>query len=222
MGFCQSLLAPIDRIVARFGRIDRLLDRQGLGDGQRQRVLAVDILAGLERLDGSLSVLLVGRGDEHAIEGLVVDEFAEVPCLGLELLQPAMAHHLRGVLAMGAVHVAAEVNVNCPAFTLDPDSTTTCRLRPCGLSIPMRPMTRRSLAEVFSAAPSCWAARSCRAYQVGSPAAAGSPANAGGSPAEIDSRSPRLPLCERPLTEVSRPDESSQWFSQRKSFWAKS
>src|SRR5262249_3248548 len=64
------------------------------------------------------------------------------------------------------------VKVNCPDLTLGPDSLTTCRLRLCGLPIPTTPMTRRSLADVFLAEPSSWAARSGPAYQAGSPAAA--------------------------------------------------
>ena len=61
------------------GVLDRLLDRQRLGDGQRQRLLAVDVLAGLEGLDGDLGMPVVGRGDEQAIERLVVDEVAVSP-----------------------------------------------------------------------------------------------------------------------------------------------
>src|SRR4051812_14553064 len=67
------------------------------------------------------------------------------------------------------------VNVSWPAFTLGPDSLTTCKLRLCGLPMPTMPMTRRSLADDFLTAPSSWAARSCRAYQVGNPAAASDP-----------------------------------------------
>ena len=90
------------------GVLDHLLDRQRLGDGQRQRLLAVDVLAGLERLDGDLGVPVVGRGDEQAVERLVVDEVAVVLGVGLEVLEPSLAHHLGGALAMGGVHVAAE------------------------------------------------------------------------------------------------------------------
>ena len=90
------------------GVLDRLLDRQRLGDGQRQRLLAVDVLAGLERLDGHLRVPVVGRGDEHAIEGLVAGRVRGNPSvLASKSLNPR-SHDLRGTLAMGAVHVAAQ------------------------------------------------------------------------------------------------------------------
>ncbi len=45
---------------------------------------------------------------EQTIERLVVDELAEVLRVGLEVLEPPLAHHLRGALAMGGVDVAAE------------------------------------------------------------------------------------------------------------------
>ena len=51
---------------------------------------------------------MVRRGDEQAIERLIVYEIAEVLGVGLEVLEPSLAHHLRGALAMGAVHVAAQ------------------------------------------------------------------------------------------------------------------
>jgi hypothetical protein len=154
---------------------DRLLDRQRLGDGQRQRLLAVDVLAGLERLDGHLRVPVVGRGDEHAIEGLVVDEVAEVLVLASKSLNPRWRITSVARRRWESSTSQPRVKVNCPAFTLGPDSLTTCKLRLCGLPMPTMPMTRRSLAGDFLAAPSSWAARSCRAYQVGSPAAASVP-----------------------------------------------
>ena len=64
------------------------------------------------------------------------------------------------------------MNVNCSAFTLGPDASTTCKLRLCGLPMPTMPIARRSLADAFLPASFVSAASSCRAYQAGSPAAA--------------------------------------------------
>ena len=90
------------------GVLDRLHHGQRLGDGQRQRLLAVDVLAGLHGLDGDLGVPVVGRGDQDAVEGLVVDQVAVILDLGLEVLEAPLAHLLGGALAVPDIDVAAE------------------------------------------------------------------------------------------------------------------
>ena len=60
------------------GRADGLDQGLGLGDGQRQRLLAVDVLAALQRLDGHQGVPVVGSGDGDGVDVLVFEQFAVV------------------------------------------------------------------------------------------------------------------------------------------------
>ena len=45
---------------------------------QRQRLLDVDVLAGVGRVDGDLRVPVIGRGDQHRIEVLLLEQLAVV------------------------------------------------------------------------------------------------------------------------------------------------
>ena len=53
-------------------------ENAAFGHGQRQRLLADHVLAGLGRHDGGDDVPVVGRGDAHHVDVLAVDQLAEV------------------------------------------------------------------------------------------------------------------------------------------------
>ena len=56
----------------------RLDDFQRLFDAVGEGLFAIDILAGLHRLDGHVGVPVVGRDDDDHVDGLVGDDLAEV------------------------------------------------------------------------------------------------------------------------------------------------
>ena len=62
----QRTAIPLDRLAT----LDRLLDRQ------RQRLLAIDVLAGLHRFDRNLRVPMIGCGDHHRIDITIVQHVA--------------------------------------------------------------------------------------------------------------------------------------------------
>jgi hypothetical protein len=78
LGFPELVLAGALRadlkhaagLADRIAAIDRLLHRQ------RQRLLAVHILADFHRLDRHLGVPVIGRRDEDGVDVLVVDDLA--------------------------------------------------------------------------------------------------------------------------------------------------
>ena len=53
--------------------------RPPFAHGQRQRLFAIDVLACLASVDADQRMPVVGHGDEHRIEVLAVEQFAEVP-----------------------------------------------------------------------------------------------------------------------------------------------
>jgi len=57
---------------------DRLGHEVGPADGQRQRLLAVDVLAATGRLDGAQGVPVVGHGDEHRLDVVPGEHLAVV------------------------------------------------------------------------------------------------------------------------------------------------
>src|SRR5262249_8986938 len=61
------LAAGLEDAVVLAGRLDH---GAGLADGQRQRLLAVDVLAGLARLDSRDGVPVVRRGDDDGVDVL--------------------------------------------------------------------------------------------------------------------------------------------------------
>src|SRR5262249_38570811 len=85
--------------------LDHTKDRLPLGDGQRQRLLAVDVLALAHRLDGHEGVPMVGRGDEDGAQVLAGEQFAEVVVAG-HVPHPALAQLARGAIAVAVIDVA--------------------------------------------------------------------------------------------------------------------
>ena len=87
-------------------------EREGLMDVVRERLLAVHVLAGVDRGDGGDGVPVVRRGDDDGVDVLVGDEFAEVGVGratlegGLLVLAVAFFDGLLGVFAAVGVHVA--------------------------------------------------------------------------------------------------------------------
>ena len=63
-----------DALELLLGRHDELRLLDAVGEG----LLAVDVLAGLHRLDGHVGVPVVGRDDDDHVDGLVLDDLAEV------------------------------------------------------------------------------------------------------------------------------------------------
>ncbi len=98
------VLAGVDQ-VAHLGDALVLLGRghhgPALGDPVRQRLLAVDVLAGLAGQDGRDRVPVVGRGDHDGVDILAVEHLAEI-VVGLRL---AVGRRL-GPPQMRLVHVA--------------------------------------------------------------------------------------------------------------------
>ena len=60
------------------GLLDNPLDELPLVDGQRQRLLAVDVLAGPHRLDGDLGVPVIGGRDHDRVDILPVEDLPVV------------------------------------------------------------------------------------------------------------------------------------------------
>ncbi len=56
----------------------RLDDRRPFLDLQRQRLLDVDVLAGIQRVDGDAGVPVVGRGDQDRVDLLQLEQLAVV------------------------------------------------------------------------------------------------------------------------------------------------
>ena len=60
------------------GLLHDVAEDAALGHGQRQRLFADHVLAGLGRHDSGNHVPMVGRGDAHRVDVLAADQFAEV------------------------------------------------------------------------------------------------------------------------------------------------
>ena len=69
-------------------------------DGARQRLFDIDVLAGVERVDGHLRVPVVGRGDQHHVHLLHFQQRAMV----FEIL--GVGRFLAGLVDLRAVDVA--------------------------------------------------------------------------------------------------------------------
>ncbi len=67
------------------GLLDDLLDQLPFVDRQRERLFAVDVLAGLHRLDRDLRVPVIGRGDHHRVDVFAIEDLAIV-FVGVRLL----------------------------------------------------------------------------------------------------------------------------------------
>ena len=75
------------------GPLDRLGDLAGLVDRVGHRLFAVDVLAGLHRVDRHLGVPVVGRGDQDGVDILAVEDLAIV--LGDAILVLALRSRAR-------------------------------------------------------------------------------------------------------------------------------
>ena len=107
---------------------------------QRQRLLAEDVLAGLQGLDGDLHVPVVGRDDAHHVDVLALEHLAVVAVgVGLALADVRIVLRLLGMFGVDVAdgHDVAEPRVS--------------RASPCPmLPTPMQPITGRSLAELLA------------------------------------------------------------------------
>ncbi len=85
---------------------DAVVDARGLDDGrafldlQRERLLDVDVLARIQRVDGDGGVPVVGHADQHGIHFLHLEQLAMV-AEGL-----GVGRDLFGGIDLGAVDVA--------------------------------------------------------------------------------------------------------------------
>src|ERR1700691_456307 len=57
---------------------DRVAHRAAFGDSQRERLLAVDVLAGARRLDHRNRVPVIGYGDQHGVDVFARQQLTEV------------------------------------------------------------------------------------------------------------------------------------------------
>ena len=80
------LAAGLEDAVVLPGRVDAPL---ALGQRQRERLLAVDVLARLHRLDRRDRVPVLGRGDADRVDVLAADQLAEVGVRGAALVRPS-------------------------------------------------------------------------------------------------------------------------------------
>jgi hypothetical protein len=64
--------------------LDHLFDELAFVDGQRERLLAVDVFSGEHGLDGDLGVPVVGHGDHDRVDIFAVEDFAVV-AVGIRL-----------------------------------------------------------------------------------------------------------------------------------------
>ena len=98
------VLAGVDQVAHlgdALGLLGRVDHRPALGDPVRQRLLAIDVLAGLAGEDGRDRVPVVGRGDDDGVDVLAVEHLAEVA-----RRRRASAGRRLGPEAVGLVHVA--------------------------------------------------------------------------------------------------------------------
>jgi hypothetical protein len=58
--------------------LHRIGDGSALGDGQRNRLFAIDVLACLCGFDGNNGVPVVGRRNQHSVDVIADENFAEV------------------------------------------------------------------------------------------------------------------------------------------------
>ena len=95
----------------------RFHDRRALFDLQRERLLDVDVLAGVERVDGHARVPVIGRGDEGGVDFLGLEQLAMVGEIWARVRRL-----LLGGVDFGAVDVADGDDI---------DVLVRLELRPC-------------------------------------------------------------------------------------------
>ena len=125
VGVAAPLVAGLER-DARLLRHAR--HRLALGDGERHRLLAEHVLAGLHRGDGDDGVPVVGRADAHGVDRRVGDHVAPVEHLAAGLVA------VMGVDLVlddrGAAHVARHLGVVLDVALEEVRLRGALRLRP--------------------------------------------------------------------------------------------
>ena len=106
-------LAPLLRahLEDAAGSLHRLADHAALVDRQRQRLFAVHVLAGRQRVDGDLDVPVVGRADGDRLHVLAVEHLAVVL---IDLALAADIFDLGEVVGVAQVDVGAGDRVAQP------------------------------------------------------------------------------------------------------------
>ena len=100
-----GVAAPLVAGLERDARLLRdLRHRLALGDGERHRLLAEDVLAGLHRGDGDDGVPVVGRADADGVDRRVVHHVAPVEHLAARLVAVVVVDHVLD--DRGSAHVA--------------------------------------------------------------------------------------------------------------------
>src|SRR5207244_1295923 len=99
----RALLAA--RLYDPFVAPGRLHHGPALGDGEAERLLAVDVLARLAGVDGDQGVPVIRRGDDHRIDVLEVEQLAVVGEGGAGLAG-RLLHPRLGFREPAFVHVA--------------------------------------------------------------------------------------------------------------------
>jgi hypothetical protein len=95
-------------------------------DVVRQRLLAIDVLAGAQRGEHRDRVPVVGRGDADRVNVLAGDEFAEIVIGRAAAVPIESIHPLLRVVAAGGVHIADRKH---PGLVPEEAGQQTARLR---------------------------------------------------------------------------------------------
>ena len=77
-----------------------------LGDRQRDRLFAVDVLAGLGRFDGDDRVPMVRRGDQHRVEIAAGEDLAKIVVRGAVLVAIGGVDRILGALPVTRIDIA--------------------------------------------------------------------------------------------------------------------
>ena len=122
-----------EQLVIGLGGVDHLVQ---LGQRHGDRLLADDVLAGVQRGAHQLAVLVIGRGDQHQIEQIALQEFVQrvkadqagFAGLGharrIDVIRGDNLNvvHLGGVLQMPVTHIAKADNTHLNAhYCVPPD-----------------------------------------------------------------------------------------------------
>src|SRR5262249_4510085 len=109
----RALLAPDLKGLA--GLLGRLHQGDSLRDSQRERLLAINMLALAQGSDGDECVPVIRDGDKHGINVFALEQLAEIG----ELRHVLAAEQARRPLAVSLVHVADGNILAGPVLALD-------------------------------------------------------------------------------------------------------
>ena len=98
------------------------------GDGVRRRLLDVDVLAGRDRVDRLLAVPVIGRGDEHGVDVLAIED-AAVVADDVELEGLARRRHPRIELRLVDLGAGDPLHVRLPRERVEHAAARGCRSR---------------------------------------------------------------------------------------------